>query len=253
MQRFDGKTALVTGGSRGIGLGIAQRLAAEGARVCITGRDENSLAEAASTFPKGQILTVSGKSQDPAHRDQVLDQIANEFGQLDVLVNNAGTNPVYGPMTELELATASKVMEINLIGTLAWTQGAANHPKLGFSDGGAVVNVSSISSEVPGEGIGIYGVSKAAINHLTKTLAAEMGPGVRVNAVAPGVVKTVFAAALYEGKEEEVASQYPLRRLGQPEDIAGPVAFLASDDARWVTGQVLDVDGGILAVGGARG
>ncbi|MGY4720316.1 glucose 1-dehydrogenase [Naumannella cuiyingiana] len=250
MERFADKVALVTGGSRGIGLGIARRLADEGARVVITGRDTDSLARAAAGFGEGRVLTVAGKSQDPEHRAAALDEIADTFGRLDVLINNAGTNPVFGPTAEIELAAASKIIEINLLGTLAWVQGAVAHPRLGFGEHGSVVNISSVASTNPTPGIGMYGVSKAGIDHLTKTLAAELGPGVRVNAVAPGLVKTDFAVALYEGKEPELAAQYPLRRLGEPADIAGAAAFLASDDAAWITGQVINVDGGILAVGG---
>ena len=250
MQRFDGRVALVTGGSRGIGLGIASRLAAEGARVCITGRSEDSLAAAARGFSREAVLTVAGKSQDPAHRAAALDAIAERFGRLDVLVNNAGTNPVFGPLAELDPVAAAKILEINLLGTLAWSQQVVADARLGFAEHGAIVNISSVSSSVPSPGIGMYGISKAAIDHLTRTLAVELGPNVRVNAVAPAVVKTDFAKKLYEGREEQVSAAYPLKRLGEPADIAGPVAFLASEDAAWVTGQVLDVDGGLLVAGG---
>ncbi len=150
---------------------------------------------------------------------------------------------------ELDQAAAQKVLDVNLLGTLAWVQ-AAHHAGLGSRPGAAVLNLCSVTGQVPTPGIGWYGVTKAALSHLTVTLAAELAPTIRVNAVAPAVVRTQFAKRLYEGREAEAASQYPLGRLGEPEDIAGAAAFLCSDDAAWVTGQVLTVDGGLLAAGG---
>ena len=248
--RLAGRTAVVTGASRGIGLAIAQRLVAEGARVVITARKNEALQEVAGSFPAGSVLALAGRADDPGHRQEVLDTAAREFGRLDILVNNAGINPSYGPLMELELDAARKITEVNVLGTLAWIQDAYRHPDLGFAGAGSVVNVSSVTGQTPSAGIGFYGVSKAAVGHLTRTLAVEMGPGVRVNAVAPAVVKTHFAKALYEGREDEVAGAYPLGRLGTPEDIAAAVAFLASDDAAWITGQILTLDGGLLSAGG---
>ncbi|MGO4102571.1 SDR family oxidoreductase [Leifsonia sp. YAF41] len=250
-HRLAGKTALVTGASRGIGLAIAQRLVAEGARVCITARKPEPLAEAAASFPAGSAIGVAGKSDDPEHRAEVMDTIAREFGGLDILVNNAGINPVYGPLIDLDLTGARKLVEVNLLGTLAWTQAAYHHDALGFAERrGSVINIASVTGIVPAEGIGMYGITKAALIHLTRTLAVELGPDIRVNAVAPAVVKTQFARVLYEGKEDEVAAAYPLARLGTPEDVAGAVAYFASDDASWVTGQTLTLDGGLLSAGG---
>ncbi|MFD8206037.1 SDR family oxidoreductase [Streptomyces sp. NPDC059695] len=249
--RFSGRTAIVTGASRGIGFAIAERLVSEGARVCLTARKAGSLEEAAATLPQGSVITVAGRADDPEHRREVFDTVAREFGALDILVNNAGINPAFGPLVELDLDAARKVFEVNVLATLAWVQDAVAHEKLRFSEGrGAVVNLSSVTGETPSPGIGLYGVSKAAVSHLTRTLAAELGPEIRVNAVAPAVVKTRFAEALYEGKEAEVAMGYPMRRLGAPSDIASAVAFLASDDSSWVTGQVVAVDGGLMVAGG---
>ncbi|KFF60263.1 3-ketoacyl-ACP reductase [Cryobacterium sp. MLB-32] len=250
-HRLEGRTALVTGASRGIGLAIAHRLVAEGARVCITARNAEPLNECLAEFPAGSVIAVAGKSHDPEHRLEVLDTVAREFGALDILVNNVGINPVYGPLVDLDLEAARKITEVNLFGTLAWIQDVVHHPELDFgARGGSVINMSSVSGETASPGIGFYGVTKAAIAHLTRTLAAEMGPTVRVNAVAPAVVKTQFAKALYAGREAEVAAQYPLGRLGVPDDVAAAVAFLASDDAAWISGQVLNLDGGLLAAGG---
>ncbi|QKW11229.1 SDR family oxidoreductase [Streptomyces sp. NA04227] len=249
--RCSGRSAVVTGASRGIGLAIAERLVAEGARVCLTARKAGPLEEAAAALPRGSVITVAGKADDPEHRREVFDTVAREFGGLDVLVNNAGINPAYGPVAELDLDVARKVLEVNVLATLAWVQGAVAHRDLRFAERqGAVVNLSSVTGETPAPGIGLYGVSKAAVSHLTRTLAVELGPGIRVNAVAPAVVKTRFAKALYAGKEEAVAEQYPMKRLGVPSDVASAVAYLASDDSSWVTGHILTVDGGLAVAGG---
>ncbi|TDW29453.1 NAD(P)-dependent dehydrogenase (short-subunit alcohol dehydrogenase family) [Cryobacterium psychrophilum] len=250
-HRLRGTVAIVTGASRGIGLAIARRLVAEGARVAITARHAIPLADAAATFPEGSVIAIAGKADDGDHRREVFDTVAGEFGPLDILVNNAGINPVYGPLMDMDADAGRKIMEVNLFATLAWIQDAYRHEGLNFSrGGGSVINLSSVSGQTPSPGIGFYGISKAAISHLTRTLAGELGPSIRVNAVAPAVVKTQFAQALYEGREDEVAAQYPLKRLGTPEDIAGAVAFLASTDASWITGQTLTLDGGLLSVGG---
>lgn len=249
-RRLEGRTAIVTGASRGIGLAIAQRLVAEGARVCITARSEGPLTAALATMPAGSAICVAGKADDPVHRADVLTRVADEFGGLDILVNNAGINPAYGPIADVDLGAARKILEVNVLGTLAWVQEALRHPQGLLVRGGCVVNLSSVTGDTPAPGIGMYGVSKAAVSHLTRTLAAELGPTVRVNAVAPAVVKTQFAKALYENKEAEVSAQYPLRRLGEPTDVASAVAYLASDDASWVTGVVLTVDGGLATAGG---
>lgn len=249
--RLVGKTAIVTGASRGIGLAIAQRLVAEGARVCITARKEDALKAAAETMPEGTALYAAGKADDPLHRAEVMNLVAAEFGGLDILVNNAGINPFFGPTIDLDLGAARKLIEVNVLGTLAWSQAAYHHEGLGFkARSGSIINLASVTGRTPSAGIGMYGVTKAAIMHLTTTLAAELGPEIRVNAVAPAVVKTDFAKALYEGREAEVAADYPLGRLGTPEDIASAVAYFASTDASWVTGQTLTLDGGLLTVGG---
>ncbi|AVH94012.1 SDR family NAD(P)-dependent oxidoreductase [Streptomyces sp. WAC00288] len=250
-DRFRGRTAVVTGASRGIGLAVAELLVSEGARVCLTARKAGPLEEAAAALPPGSVVTVAGRADDPEHRREVFDTVARAFGGLDVLVNNAGINPAYGPLTELDLDIARKVLDVNVLATLAWVQDAVAHPDLDFAErGGSVVNLSSVTGETPAPGIGLYGVSKAAVSHLTRTLAVELGPAIRVNAVAPAVVKTRFAEALYEGKEDEVAGGYPMKRLGLPADIASAVAYLASDQASWVTGHVLTVDGGLTVAGG---
>lgn len=249
MQGLKGRTAVVTGASRGIGLGIAQRLVDEGARVVLTARKPEALEEAVSALGGPDVaLAVAGKADDPAHREEVVTRAVETFGSLDLLVNNAGINPAYGPLVDLDLDAARKIVEVNAIGALAWVQ-AAHRAWMG-EHGGSVVNISSVSGVKPAPGISMYGASKAMMISLTESLAVELGPTIRVNAVAPAVVKTQFASALYEGREEEVSSQYPLKRLGVPEDVAGAVAFLLSQDADWITGQTLLIDGGVTLTGG---
>ncbi|WP_053383237.1 SDR family oxidoreductase [Leucobacter celer] len=250
-RRFDGQVAVVTGASRGIGLATAARLAAEGASVCITARSAAGLERALAALPDGRAIAVSGKADDPEHRAEVLEAVQARFGRLDVLVNAAGANPAYGPLVDLDHGAARKTLEVNVLAALAWVQEAVRHDGLGFrARRGRVVNISSSTAETPSPGIGLYGVAKAALSHLTRTLAAELAPEIRVNAVAPAVVRTQFAAALYADNEAEVTARYPLGRLGEPADIAAAIAYLASSDADWVSGHVLTLDGGLAAVGG---
>jgi 3-oxoacyl-[acyl-carrier protein] reductase len=247
--RFDGRVALVTGASRGIGLGIARRIVAEGGRVTITARGEEALEKAAAELGEDAVLAVAGKADDPAHRAEAVARTVERFGRLDVLVNNTGINPVAGPVTSADLAAVQKTFAVNVAATIAWVE-QARQAGLGEHPGAAVVNVASVAGLRPSPPIGVYGASKAALIHLTGQLAVELAPRIRVNGVAPAVVKTAFASLLYEGREEQVAAGYPLGRLGVPDDVASAVAFLASDDAAWITGQTLVVDGGLLLVGG---
>ncbi|NLG48164.1 SDR family oxidoreductase [Gordonia sp. (in: high G+C Gram-positive bacteria)] len=248
-QRFRGQTAIVTGASRGIGLAIAERLIAEGARVTITARKQEALDEAVAHLGGPEVaLAVAGRADDPEHQADAVAKTIEAFGSADLLVNNTGINPVYGPLMDMDPEAARKIMDVNVVSALRWTQ-AVNKAWQG-EHGGAVVNVASIAGLRPAPGIAFYGVSKAAVIHLTEELAWELGPNIRVNAVAPAVVKTRFATALYEGKEDEVSAAYPLKRLGEPDDIGSVVAFLLSKDAGWMTGQTLVVDGGVLLGGG---
>jgi NAD(P)-dependent dehydrogenase (short-subunit alcohol dehydrogenase family) len=245
------QVAIVTGASRGIGFAIAQRFVAEGAKVCITGRDAAALDNAAKDLGGPDVaIGVAGKGDDADHRAEVIDTVLGAFGPITTLVNNIGINPAYGPLQSLDLTAARKMLDVNVLGTLGWVQEALRG---GLAEqGGAIVNISSVSGVRPAPGIAFYGVTKAALIHLTEELAVELAPAVRVNAVAPAVVKTRFATALYEGREDAVAATYPLQRLGVPEDVAGAVAFLCSRDAAWITGQTIVIDGGVTLTGSVR-
>ena len=242
------QVAIVTGASRGIGFAIAQRFVAAGYQVAITGRDAATLDRAAKDLGGAEVaIGVPGKGDDADHRAAVIDTVLGQFGPITTLVNNIGINPAYGPLASLDLSAARKMIDVNVLGTLGWVQEALRG---GLADGGgSIVNISSVSGVRPSPGIAFYGVTKAALIHLTAELAVELAPRIRVNAVAPAVVKTRFATALYEGREEEVAARYPLGRLGVPEDVAGAVAFLCSPDAAWITGQTIVIDGGVTLTG----
>ena len=243
VNAFDDKVAIVTGASRGIGLGIAQRLVAGGARVVVTARHQEALERAVEALGgPSSALGIAGHADDPDHQDQVVAETLEAFGSIDFLVNNTGINPSYGAMVDLELAAARKTVEVNCIAALSWVQKV--HLAWMGSHGGAIVNVSSVSAIRPAPNIGFYGATKAMLNSITELLAVELAPNIRVNGVAPSVVKTKFAAPLYEGREAQLDSEYPLGRLGEPEDVAGAVAFLLSEEASWITGQTLVLDGG---------
>ena len=205
----------------------------------ITGRRQESLDAAVAELGE-RASAVAGKADDPTHRAEAFAHVAERHGRLDHLVNNAGINPAWGPVLQIDTAIAHKILAVNVIAALEWTRDAV---AAGLTR--SVVNLSSVSGLSASPNISFYGVSKAAIINLTMQLAEELAPSLRVNAVAPAVVKTAFARALYEGREDEVSAQYPLGRLGEIDDVAGPVAFLLSDDAAWITGQTIVIDGGV--------
>ena len=255
LTSLTGRAALVTGAGRGIGRAIAAELLTRDASVTITGRKADALAAAAAELVAGpaggdatRVLAVTGNAGDAAARAEAVDRTVATFGGVHILVNNAGVNPQHGPLIDADLDAVRKVFETNVVAALGFVQ-LAHRAWMG-AHGGAIVNVASVAGLRSTHDIGAYGASKAALIRLTEELAWQLGPGVRVNAVAPAVVRTRFATALYEGREEQVAAAYPLRRLGTPEDVAALVGFLASDAAAWITGETVRVDGGLLATGG---
>jgi NAD(P)-dependent dehydrogenase (short-subunit alcohol dehydrogenase family) len=241
--RLDGKVALVTGASKGIGKAIAAACAEAGASVMLSSRKAEGL-EAAAADMKGEVAWHAANAGRPEEAEAAVDATLERFGRLDILVNNAATNPYMGPAIEIDLGRFDKTIEVNQRGPLVWTQLAWN--KWMKENGGSVLNIASIGGLTFGGLIGVYDNTKAALIHLTGHLAKELAPGVRVNAIAPGLVKTDFARALWEPAEELVAQRTPLHRLGVPEDIAAGALFLVSDEASWITGHTLVIDGGAL-------
>ncbi|MHB8682455.1 MAG: SDR family oxidoreductase [Acidimicrobiales bacterium] len=246
--RLDGKVALVTGGSRGIGLAIAARLAEAGAHVMLSARKAETLEAAAKSLSgnAGEVAWYAANAGDPDAAEACVAATVEHFGGLDILVNNAATNPYFGRVIDIDRARAEKTVSVNLEALVTWTQ-CAYRASLA-ARGGSVVNISSIGGMGVEPGIGWYNVTKAAVIHLTRQLAYELGPEVRVNAVAPGLVNTDVAPALWERAGDAVAARLPLRRIGEPDDIGKVVLFLVSDAAAWMTGATVVVDGGATAL-----
>ncbi len=243
-HRLDGRTALVTGASRGIGLAVARALAAEGAEIVLTARHPDGVAAAVTGLREAgaQVVGCAGSVADPEHLQRCAGLALREFGRLDILVNNAATNAPYGPLMEADPDRWREAFTVNVEAALrltqiAWRLWMAEH-------GGAVVNVCTEGTHGVGPNVGAYGTSKAALLHLTRQLAGELAPGVRVNAVSPGLVRTEMARFVWGGAEQRIAGSLPLGRIGEPEDVARAVLWLVSDEAEWVTGTDLLVDGG---------
>jgi NAD(P)-dependent dehydrogenase (short-subunit alcohol dehydrogenase family) len=241
--RLDGKVALVTGASKGIGRAIAATFAASGAQVMLSSRKKDALDEAAAGM-EGEVATFAANAGEPEQAEACVQATLDTFGSVDILVNNAATNPYMGPSIDIDLGRYDKTLQVNLRGPLVWTQLAWNTSMR--DRGGAVINIASVGGIGVGSSIGIYNTTKAALIYLTRTLAAELAPGVRVNAIAPGLVKTDMARALWEPNEAALGKYQPLGRLGEPEDIGKAALFLASDQSSWITGHTLVVDGGAL-------
>jgi NAD(P)-dependent dehydrogenase (short-subunit alcohol dehydrogenase family) len=239
---FGGKVALVTGASKGIGKAIAVSLAQRGAKVMLSSRKQDAL-EAAAGEIDGDTAVFAANAGDPEGAQACVAATVERFGGIDILVNNAATNPYAGRSIDIDLPRYDKTLEVNLRGPLVWSHHAW-HASMKDRPGGSIVNIASIGAFSAASGIGIYNMTKAGLIHQTKLLANELAPTVRVNAVAPGLVKTDMARALWEPNEATLGSRTPLGRIGEPQDIANAVIFLASDLASWVTGEVLVVDGG---------
>ena len=242
--RLDGKVALVTGGSRGIGKAIAKTFVEAGAEVMITSRSAEACEQAAQEIGVGAHAEAGHIGRD-ADAERVIEATMERLGRIDVLVNNAATNPYAGPMIDVDRARWDKTFEINLTAPMFWSQRVWH--RWMRQNGGSILNISSVGGLSTSPMLGVYDVTKAAMIHMTKQLAAELAPGVRVNALAPGLVKTDFARALWEGgKGAEVEQAYPLHRLGEVEDVAGAALFLTAETGRWITGQTWALDGGGL-------
>ncbi len=242
--RLDGKVALITGGSRGIGKEIAKTFLEAGARVMIVSRKAEPL-EAAAEELGGGCEWFAGNTGDPEVAAAAIDATIERLGGLDILVNNAATNPYAGPMIDVDLGRWDKTIQVNLTAPLVWTQVAWQRTM--SENGGVVINLSSVGGLGTSPSIGVYDLTKAALIHMTQQLGAELGPKVRVNAICPGLIKTDFARMLWEGERgDAMAAQYPLGRLGETADIAGAALYLAADTGSWITGQHFVLDGGGL-------
>lgn len=243
---LDGKIALVTGASRGIGLAIAAAFASSGASVMLSSRNIDRLETARDGLVANgaSVEVFAANAGDPAAATACVAETVSRLGSLDILVNNAGTNPHFGRLIDIDMAQADKIVAVNQRSVVNWSQLAW---RAWMRDhGGSILNIASIGGIGVEHGIGYYNSSKAAVVHLTRHLAAELAPQVRVNAIAPGLVRTDFARALWEPDEEAVAANTPLGRIGKPEDIASAAVFLSSGAAGWITGETLVVDGGAL-------
>ncbi len=254
MPNFDlgGRVAIVTGASRGLGEAISEGLAEQGAKVVLSSRKQPDLDEVAARinarFP-GSALAVAAHAGREDDLRGLVERTMERFGRIDILVNNAGTNPYFGPIIDAELSVWDKTFEVNLRGYFiltklvveAWME----------RSGGSIVNIASTGGLRPSPGLGVYGITKAGVIMLTKSLAKELGGRVRVNCVAPGLFKTRFAEALWSNEAilNHSLSENPMGRIGDPEEIAGAVAFLVSDAASYVNGEVVVIDGGGTGAG----
>lgn len=244
--RLDGKVALVTGASRGIGEAMARTFSAAGAKVMLTSRKIDALEAVASTID-GETAVFAGNAGNVEDARACVAATMERFGSVDILINNAATNPYYGPLLGVNPGQFDKTIEVNMRGPLFWTAAAW---EASMKDRpGVILNVSSVGGMRPEAGLGVYNLTKAAIIHMTRQMASELGP-CRVVGIAPGVVKTQFAQLLVDNFGEKLARTQPIKRLGEPQDIANLALFLVSDAASWITGETITIDGGSGVRGG---
>lgn len=248
----EGKVALVTGGSRGIGQATALELARSGAKgVVITSRKQENVDESMAEMVEAgtdaeKVLALAARADDEEAAHEAVQAAVDTFGSCDILINNAGTNPAFGNLMEIDLGALDKTWAVNMRAPLLWARAAFG--RWMSENGGSIVNVASVAGLRPSPFMGAYNISKAGVVHLTRQLALELAPEIRVNAVAPAVVKTRLAGLLLED-EESTAAMHPLGRVGEPEDVARLIVFLASNAASWITGAIVPVDGGVVGAG----
>lgn len=245
---LEGKVAIITGGSRGIGEAIARGFSQHGAKVVIGSRKAEGLEKVAEAIRAagGEVLAVPFHAGEPDGPAKFVAAAIEKFGKVDVLVNNAATNPYFGPFLKVERGAWDKTFDVNLRGYFETARAVANH-LIARGAPGSIINIGSTQGLVGAENEGVYGMTKAAIFAMTRTLAVELGPyGIRVNALAPGLVDTKFSAAVVKNDEilQKIINMTPLRRIGVPEDLVGPALLLASDASSWISGTVLPIEGG---------
>jgi NAD(P)-dependent dehydrogenase (short-subunit alcohol dehydrogenase family) len=248
--RLDGKVALITGASKGIGAAMARGLAESGARVVVSSRKQAAVDAVAQTLRDDGLDAIGlaanmGKLED-IHA--LVEQTVSLCGGIDIIINNAAANPVYGPLQDTDTGAFDKIVDVNLKGPFELCKAA--YPILKQRGGGSIIHLSSIGGLRPETGIGIYSVSKAAIINLTRAMAQDWGAdNIRVNAICPGLIKTRFSEALWSdpATQQRFVEQIPLGRLGEPEDLAGLAVYLASAAAAYCSGGIYMVDGGYSA------
>jgi len=248
---LNGRVAIVTGASRGIGKAIAEAFASAGAKVALASRRQDALDKAADAIRAagGEAIGIAAHNGDKIALQALVDQTLDQFGALDILVNNAATNPHFGATLEAADSFWQKTIEVNLMGNVWLSQAAV--PAMRRSGGGKIINIASIVGLNPGRFQGIYSATKAGVISLTKSLAFELGPdNIQVNAIAPGLVQTKFARALWDNPEllDPVLARTPAGRIGQPSDISGIALYLASPASGVPTGAVFGLDGGVSAL-----
>jgi NAD(P)-dependent dehydrogenase (short-subunit alcohol dehydrogenase family) len=248
MKRLQGKIAVITGGNAGIGEAIAKAFAREGASVVITGRRQVELDRVVSDIVKeeGKAFAVAGSVTDELHVQEVVRQTVQRFGRLDILINNAGLGDFGKRLHEIDDATWTQVLDVNLTGVFRMTRAVL--PQMLKQQRGVIVNISSIASLVGIPTLSAYAASKGALDSLTRSLAVDYAKeGIRCNVVNPGLIDTPMAAPLMSNPEhlDPILAHYPIRRAGKPEEVANMVLYLVSDEAAWVTGGTFPIDGGM--------
>lgn len=246
--RLDGRVAIITGASKGIGASIAQTFATNGAKVIVSSRKQAAVDEVVAEIQAagGEALAVAAHVGDIQALENLVKLAIEQYGRIDILVNNAATNPVFGPLED-SVDAMDKIMQINVKAPLELAKFAL--PYLKAQSNSAIINISSVEAFIATEGLGCYSVSKAALNMLTKSMAKEWGKyGIRANAICPGLIKTKFSEALWsnEAMLKYYLKQTPLGRIGEPQEIANLALFLASDASAYSTGAMFMADGGIL-------
>jgi NAD(P)-dependent dehydrogenase (short-subunit alcohol dehydrogenase family) len=254
MDQFnlEGKVAIVTGSSKGIGKAIAKGLAEKGAQVVVSSRNQEACDAVAAEFAKEGLKAIGiachiGKEEQ---RENLVAKTVEAFGRVDILVNNAAINPVFGPIEDADAATFDKIMDVNV--KAPWALSNLVLPHMQANKNGSIINIASVEALTPGAGLGLYSTSKAALLMLTKNQAKEWGRyGIRANAICPGLIQTKFSAALWTNEKllNKIEKTIPSGRMGQPEEMAGLACLLASDAGAYMTGGVYTADGGYMIAG----
>lgn len=249
---LEGKVAIVTGSSKGIGKSIAQGLAEHGAKVVISSRNQEAVDAVAAEFKTAGLEAVGiachiGKADQRKH---LVQKTIEHYGGIDILVNNAAINPIYGPIEDAEEEVFDKIMDVNV--KAPWMLSNLTLPSMQQRGGGSIINIASVEALHPGAGLGLYSTSKAALLMLTKNQAKEWGQyGIRANVLCPGLIKTKFSAALWQNEKllNKIEKTLPTSRMGMPDEMAGMVCLLASEAGAYMTGSVYNADGGYMIAG----